>query len=121
MWSALRRCLGVYDDLSPRGISASRKRCGRRGRHRPCRCLRPEGLLLAPRAVSNRIRTPSRAEMLPALKAATAGHHARVEALMPSLDELATPEGYAAALRALHAFHAAWEPAVWAAPGLAAT
>lgn len=40
---------------------------------------------------------------------------------MPSLDELATPEGYAAALRALHAFHAAWEPAVWRAPGLAST
>lgn len=57
--------------------------------------------------------------MLPALKSATAGHHARVEALMPSLDALATPAGYAAALRALHAFHAAWEPAVWRAPGLA--
>jgi heme oxygenase len=57
--------------------------------------------------------------MLPALKTATAGHHARVEALMPSLDELATPDGYAAALRALHAFHAAWEPALWRAPGLA--
>lgn len=57
--------------------------------------------------------------MLPALKSATAGHHARVEALMPSLDALATPEGYASALRALHAFHAAWEPAVWRAPGLA--
>ena len=56
--------------------------------------------------------------MLPALKAATAGHHARVEALMPTLDALATPQGYAAALRALHAFHAAWEPAVWRAPGL---
>jgi hypothetical protein len=38
---------------------------------------------------------------------------------MPSLDELATPDGYAAALRALHAFHAAWEPALWRAPGLA--
>lgn len=58
--------------------------------------------------------------MLPALKTATAGHHARVEALMPSLGELATPGGYAAALRALHAFHAAWEPALWRAPGLAA-
>jgi heme oxygenase len=57
--------------------------------------------------------------MLPALKTATAGHHARVEALMPSLDALATPQGYAAALRALHAFHAAWEPAVWRAPELA--
>ena len=58
--------------------------------------------------------------MLPALKTATAQYHARVEAAMPSLAELATPEGYAAALRALHAFHAAWEPAVWRAPGLAA-
>ena len=38
---------------------------------------------------------------------------------MPALDELATPDGYAAALRALHAFHAAWEPALWRAPGLA--
>jgi heme oxygenase (biliverdin-IX-beta and delta-forming) len=57
--------------------------------------------------------------MLPALRSATAGHHARVEALMPSLDELATPDGYAAALRALHAFHAAWEPALWRVPGLA--
>ena len=36
---------------------------------------------------------------------------------MPSLDALATPDGYAAALRALHAFHAAWEPAVCARPG----
>jgi heme oxygenase len=58
--------------------------------------------------------------MLPALKAATADHHMRVEAAMPSLDELATPAGYAAALRALHAFHATWEPALWHAPGLAA-
>lgn len=57
--------------------------------------------------------------MLPALKAATDGHHVRVEAAMPSLDALATPEGYATALRALHGFHAAWEPAVWRAPGLA--
>lgn len=37
---------------------------------------------------------------------------------MPSLDELATPGGYAAALRALHGFHLAWEPAIWAAPGV---
>jgi len=37
---------------------------------------------------------------------------------MPTLDALATPGGYAAALRALHAFHAAWEPAVWRAPGV---
>jgi heme oxygenase len=57
--------------------------------------------------------------MLPALKSGTAGHHARVEALMSSLDALATPEGYAAALWALHAFHAAWEPPLWRAPGLA--
>lgn len=38
---------------------------------------------------------------------------------MPSLDELATPACYAAALRALHGFHAAWEPAIWRLPGLA--
>jgi heme oxygenase len=57
--------------------------------------------------------------VLAELKSATAGHHARVEAAMPSLDDLATPRGYAAALRALHAFHAAWEPAIWRAPGLA--
>lgn len=59
--------------------------------------------------------------MLPALKLATAPYHERVEAAMPSLDALATPAGYASALRALHAFHVAWEPAVWRAPGLAET
>lgn len=59
--------------------------------------------------------------LLAQLKSATAGHHARVEAAMPSLDQLATPAGYAAALRALHGFHAAWEPAIWRAPGLAET
>jgi len=53
--------------------------------------------------------------MLAALKDATAAVHARVEAAMPSLAEMATPAGYAAALRALHGFHAAWEPAIWAA------
>lgn len=37
---------------------------------------------------------------------------------MPSLEQLATPGGYAAALRALHGFHAAWEPAVWRTPGV---
>lgn len=57
--------------------------------------------------------------LLAELKSATAGHHARVEAAMPSLDRLATPGGYAAALRALHAFHAAWEPAIWRTPGVA--
>jgi heme oxygenase len=57
--------------------------------------------------------------LLAELKAATAGHHSRVEAAMPSLDQLATPGGYAAALRALHAFHAAWEPAIWRTPGVA--
>ncbi len=56
--------------------------------------------------------------LLVQLKSATAGHHARVEAAMPSLDQLATPEGYAAALRALHGFHAAWEPAIWSTPGV---
>ncbi|HST59070.1 MAG TPA: biliverdin-producing heme oxygenase [Longimicrobium sp.] len=58
--------------------------------------------------------------LLAELKSATAEHHARVEAAMPSLDQLATPGGYAAALRALHAFHAAWEPALWRTPGIAA-
>ncbi|HET7228607.1 MAG TPA: biliverdin-producing heme oxygenase [Longimicrobium sp.] len=57
--------------------------------------------------------------MLTQLKSATAGYHARVEAAMPSLGELATPAGYAAALRALHGFHAAWEPAIWRTPGMA--
>lgn len=57
--------------------------------------------------------------LLESLKSATAGHHARVEAAMPSLDQLATPAGYAAALRALHGFHAAWEPAIWHTPGMA--
>lgn len=38
---------------------------------------------------------------------------------MPALDQLATPAGYAAALRALHGFHLAWEPAIWRAPGIA--
>ena len=38
---------------------------------------------------------------------------------MPSLTLLATPAGYAAALRALHGFHAAWEPAIWRTPGVA--
>lgn len=57
--------------------------------------------------------------LLAELRTATSAHHARVEGAMPSLDELATPRGYATALRALHAFHAAWEPAVWRAPGLA--
>lgn len=38
---------------------------------------------------------------------------------MPSLDEMATPHGYAVTLRALHGFHLAWEPALWSAPGLA--
>lgn len=56
--------------------------------------------------------------MLSSLKSATAAHHERVEAAMPSLDQLATPEGYASALRALHGFHAAWEPAIWRAPGM---
>lgn len=58
--------------------------------------------------------------LLAELKSATAGHHARVEAAMPSLDQLATPGGYAAALRALHAFHAAWEPVLWRTPGVSA-
>lgn len=56
--------------------------------------------------------------MLPDLKSATAAHHARVEAAMPSLEEMATPAGYAASLRALHAFHAVWEPAIWSTPGV---
>lgn len=56
--------------------------------------------------------------LLASLKSATAGHHARVEAAMPSLDQLATPAGYAAALRALHGFHAAWEPAIWRTEGV---
>ncbi|HEX8393377.1 MAG TPA: biliverdin-producing heme oxygenase [Longimicrobium sp.] len=56
--------------------------------------------------------------MLSSLKAATAAHHARVEAAMPSLDQLATVEGYASALRALHGFHTTWEPAIWRAPGI---
>jgi heme oxygenase (biliverdin-IX-beta and delta-forming) len=56
--------------------------------------------------------------LLADLKSATADHHARVEAAMPSLDELATRDGYATALRALHGFHAAWEPAIWRAPGV---
>jgi len=77
-----------------------------------------EGLLLARVQEGPDSASAPSPTMLPALKAATAGHHARVEALMPSLDALATPPGYAAALRALHAFHAAWEPAVWSAPGL---
>lgn len=37
---------------------------------------------------------------------------------MPSLDQLATSQGYASALRALHGFHAAWEPAIWRTPGI---
>lgn len=37
---------------------------------------------------------------------------------MPSLDEMATHRGYAATLRALHGFHRAWEPAIWATPGV---
>jgi heme oxygenase len=57
--------------------------------------------------------------LLSQLKSATAGHHARVEAAMPSLDRMSTPAGYAAALRALHGFHAAWEPAIWRTPGVA--
>lgn len=57
--------------------------------------------------------------LLAELKSATADLHARVEAAMPSLDELATPAGYAAALRALHGFHASWEPAIWRTPGVA--
>lgn len=57
--------------------------------------------------------------LLARLKQDTAGHHARVEAAMPSLDQLATPGGYAAALRALHGFHATWEPAIWRTPGVA--
>ena len=57
--------------------------------------------------------------ILAELKSATAAHHARVEAAMPSLEEMATPAGYAAALRALHGFHAAWEPCIWSTPGLA--
>lgn len=40
---------------------------------------------------------------------------------MPSLDQLATPQGYASALRALHGFYAAWEPAIWRAPGMEGT
>lgn len=57
--------------------------------------------------------------LLAELKSATTAHHERVEAAMPSLDQMATPAGYAAALRALHAFHAAWEPGIWRTPGLA--
>lgn len=37
---------------------------------------------------------------------------------MPSLDEMATPAGYAATLRALHGFHLAWEPVLWSTPGV---
>lgn len=57
--------------------------------------------------------------LLARLRSDTAPLHARVEAAMPSLDTLATPAGYATALRALHGFHSAWEPALWAAPGMA--
>jgi heme oxygenase len=32
---------------------------------------------------------------------------------------MSTPAGYAAALRALHGFHAAWEPVIWRTPGVA--
>lgn len=73
------------------------------------------------RQESNSLRTPPLPflMLLAHLKSATAGHHARVEAAMPSLDQLATPGGYAAALRALHGFHAAWEPAIWRTPGVA--
>lgn len=56
--------------------------------------------------------------LLAHLKSATAGHHARVEAAMPSLDQMSTFPGYAAALRALHGFHATWEPAIWRTPGV---
>lgn len=33
---------------------------------------------------------------------------------MPPLDHLATPAGYSAAMRAMHGFHSAWEPRIWA-------
>jgi heme oxygenase len=53
--------------------------------------------------------------ILTQLRAATAEDHRLAEAAMPSLDELASADGYAWSLRALHGFFAAWEASVFAA------
>ena len=53
--------------------------------------------------------------ILALLKSATAAEHRRVESAMPSLRELACPEGYAWSLRAMHRFFLAWEAPVFEA------
>jgi heme oxygenase len=57
--------------------------------------------------------------ILARLKSETARLHARAEELMPTLDELVVADHYAACVRSMHGFHAAWEPAIWATPGVA--
>jgi heme oxygenase len=47
--------------------------------------------------------------ILALLKSSTTADHRRVEAAMPSLAELARPEGYAWSLRAMHRFFLTWE------------
>ena len=56
--------------------------------------------------------------ILAELKAATAAIHARTERLLPSLDLLATRDGYVRCLVVLHGFHAGWEPAIWRTGGV---
>ena len=56
--------------------------------------------------------------ILAELKAATAAIHARTERLLPSLDLLATRDGYVRCLLVLHGFHAGWEPAIWRTGGV---
>lgn len=51
---------------------------------------------------------------LAALKRATAAAHLRTEAALPPLDELATWPTYRRVVQCFHAFHARWEPTVWA-------
>ena len=58
--------------------------------------------------------------MLTNLKIATARLHARAESAMPTLDELTSLDRYVRCLSDLHGFYAAWEPAVWATPGVSA-
>lgn len=47
------------------------------------------------------------------LKESTSIAHERAERLLPSLDALATRQGYARFLGAMHGFYRSWEPVVW--------
>lgn len=71
-----------------------------------------------PRPQDQEVRRLIQISTMQQLKSATAEHHARTEAVMPSMEEMTTPEGYAEAVRLMHGFHALWEPAIWATPGM---